>query len=338
MVVRTDMTGRRASRRKVAIITTGGTIACRIDESGKLLPVVSGTELISLVPGLEQIADLELISFAQISSWNITPAWMLELAQQIDQASAQGLDGIVVTHGTDTLEETAYFLDLTVQSRCPVVITGAMRNNSEPSPDGPRNLLNAIRVASSPAAPADGVLVVFNDEIHRPKEVTKTHTFSVSTFQSPFAGPIGYADGAEVVFVRQPLSHRRVRPVTAGLDVFLIKASAGASNSLIRCCIDLGADGIVLEGTGLGHVPADWVLTIRDAIGKEIPVVLTSRTLGGRVRPLYGDVGGGQELSEAGVINGGSLSGPKARIKLIVGLGAGMKAGELRDFFGEDAA
>jgi L-asparaginase len=122
------------------------------------------------------------------------------------------------------------------------------------------------------------------------------------------------------------------------MEVFLIKASAGASNSLIRCCINLGADGIVLEGTGLGHVPAHWVPTIRDAIRKDIAVVLTSRTLGGRVRPLYGDVGGGQELSEAGVINGGSLSGPKARIKLIVGLGAGMNNGELRDFFDDDTA
>jgi L-asparaginase len=198
--------------------------------------------------------------------------------------------------------------------------------------------LNAVRVASSPAAPRDGVLVVFNDEIHCPKDVTKTHTSSVSTFQSPFAGPVGYADGAEVVFIRQPLSHRRVRPATARLEVFLLKAAAGASNSLLRCCIDLGADGIVLEGTGLGHVPADWVPAIRDAVRENIPVVLTSRTLGGRVLPLYGDVGGGRELSEAGVINGGSLSGPKARIKLMVGLGAGMKGGELRNFFEEDTA
>jgi L-asparaginase len=315
------------------VVTTGGTIASRVDEAGAVVPLVTGAELLDLVPGLDEVAKVELVDFAQLPSWNLEPDVLLQLARRTDELLAGGAAGVVVTQGTDTLEETAYLLDLTVQSRRPVVVTGAMRNNSELGADGPRNLYNAVRVAADPAAAGRGVLVVFNEEIHAAREVTKTHSFNVSTFRSPYAGPIGYTDTAGVVFTRRPEPTPKLAPTSLAQDVYLLKMALGIGDRLVRCCVQAAVDGIVIEGTGLGHVPGKVVPAIRSAVDAGIPVVLTSRTFAGRVLPLYGSPGGGQELREAGVIFAGDLSGHKARLELMAALGAGLRGEKLRARF-----
>ena len=320
-------------RPRVAVVTTGGTIASRVDETGAAVPVVSGAELLDLVPGLDEVAAVELVDFAQVPSWNLEPEMLLELARRADELLLGGAGGVVVTQGTDTLEETAYLLDRIVLSERPVVVTGAMRNNSEPAADGPRNLYDAVRVAADPAAAGRGTLVVFNEEIHAARLVTKTHSFNVSTFRSPYAGPLGYIDSAGVVFTRRPEPAPKLAPTWLPRDVQLLKMALGTGDLLVRCCVQAAVDGIVLEGTGLGHVPGKVVPAVRGAVEAGIPVVLCSRTFAGRVLPLYGSPGGGQELRQAGVIPAGDLSGQKARLELMAALGAGLRGEALRTHF-----
>jgi L-asparaginase len=320
-------------RPRVAVVTTGGTIASRVDKAGAVIPVVSGAELLDLVPGVDEVADVELVDFARVPSWNLEPDMLLELARRADELLHGGATGVVVTQGTDTLEETAYLLDLIVQSERPVVVTGAMRNNSELGADGPRNLYNAVRVAADPAAAGRGTLVVFNEEIHAAREVTKTHSFNLSTFRSPYAGPVGYTDTAGVVFTRRPEPTPKLAPTSLPRNVYLLKMALGIGDLLVRCCVQATVDGIVLEGTGLGHVPGTVVPAIRSAVDAGIPVLLTSRTFAGRVLPVYGSPGGGHELREAGVILAGDLSGQKARLELMAALGAGLRGEELRTHF-----
>jgi L-asparaginase len=320
-------------RPRIAVLTTGGTIASRVDETGAAVPVVSGAELLELVPGVDEVADVEVVEFARVPSWNLELDMLLELAQHADELLHGSATGVVVTQGTDTLEETAYLLDLIVRSERPVVVTGAMRNNSELGADGPRNLYNAVRVAADPAAAGRGVLVVFNEEIHAAREVTKTHSFNVSTFRSPYAGPVGYTDTAGVVFTRRPEPTPKLAPAFLPRDVYLVKMALGMGDLLVRCCLRAKVDGIVLEGTGLGHVPGTVVPAIRGAIDAGIPVLLASRTFAGRVLAIYGSPGGGHELREAGVIVAGDLSGQKARLELMAALGAGLREEELRAHF-----
>jgi L-asparaginase len=317
--------------RRVVVLATGGTIASALDASGAVVPVLGARDLVNLltpVPGIEVLAE----DFERFASWNAGPPIMLRLARRADELRAEA-DGVVVTHGTDTIEETAYLLDLVLDGPGPVAVTGAMRNNSEPGRDGPRNLWNAIRVAAAPDAAARGCLVVMNDEIHRAAEVTKAHSFNAAGFVSPFTGPVGFTDSAGVVFTSPPERARRYATTTADASVQLVKMAAGLDATLLRAAIGAGADGIVLEGSGLGHVPRDWVPVVRDAVRHDVPVVLTSRTLGGRVLPVYGGPGGGLDLRDAGVINGGTRSGPKARIELVCALGAGLRGTALRAAF-----
>ncbi|HZD67994.1 MAG TPA: asparaginase, partial [Actinomycetes bacterium] len=269
----------------------------------------------------------------QVPSWNLEPDMLLELARRADELLHGRVAGVVVTQGTDTLEETAYLLDRIVQSQYPVVVTGAMRNNSELGADGPRNLYNAVRVAADPATTGRGTLVVFNEEIHAAREVTKTHSFNVSTFRSPYAGPVGYTDTGGVVFTRRPEPAAKLAATFLPRDIYLLKMTLGTGDLLVRCCVQAAVDGIVLEGTGLGHVPGKVVPAIRSAVDAGIPVLLTSRTFAGRVLSLYGSPGGGQELREAGVILAGDLSGQKARLELMAALGAGLRGEELRAHF-----
>jgi len=180
--------------KKVIILSTGGTIAMKYDNVLKAsVPAVTGEELIEAVPPLKEFGDIEVVEFSNVSGPHITPRIMLELRNKIDELlEEERTAGVVLTQGTDTLEETAYFLDLTLKSEKPVVLTGAMRSSNELGEDGPFNLLSAVRTAVDPDAKGKGVLVVFNQEVHRAKDVTKTHTGNVDTFKSPFWGPIAY--------------------------------------------------------------------------------------------------------------------------------------------------
>ena len=320
---------------KIAMIFTGGTISMRIDpQTGGAVPALSGKEILALVPGIELLAEFDLTDFGRWPGPHVTPDRMLDLARTIrEKLSDEGIDGAVITHGTDTLEETAFLLDLVIDSEKPVVLVGAMRNSSELSWDGPANLRAAIRVAAAPAARNLGVLVVFNDQIIAASEVTKTHTESTDTFQSRDFGPLGIIDKDRIIVARSHIPPERI--VTDRLEekVDLLKIYAGADGRFIDHAINDGARGLVIEGLGRGNVTVAALPAIQRAVDRGLPVIITSRCPRGRVLDTYGYEGGGRQLRRMGVILGGMLPSHKARIQLMLALGAGWGLDKIRQSF-----
>ncbi len=323
----------------VQIITTGGTIASRIDpDTGSAVPVVRPDELVAQVPALADIAEVRITEFSLVSSWNMTPAMVANLARTIQRVLADpDVTGVVVTHGTDTMEETAFALDLLLQGPAPVVLTGAMRNPSLPGPDGPRNLLAAVRVAAEPAARGLGALVAMNDEVHAARYVTKTHTTALHTFASPGLGPVGLVDDEGLWLRWRPARLPRLPLSDPEPKVYLIKMATGIDDLLLRAVLEAGGRGVVVEGSGAGHVYEGWEASISALVQAGVPVVLVSRTGGGRVVAAYGGPGGGQTLRRLGVVPGGDLSGPKARLALMFALGSGLDLDGIRAYFAQVA-
>lgn len=320
---------------KLALIFTGGTIAMKADRArGGIVPALKGRDIVSQVPGLSGLCSIEVRDFGQYPGPHMTPALMMELSRLVrGYLRRPDISGAVVTHGTDTLEETAYLLDLTVGSKKPVVVAGAMKDCTELGWDGPSNLLGAVRTALAPEARDKGVLVFLNDRINSASEVTKTNTESFETFASPELGPLGWVDRDRVAFYRQPLFRESYRTDRLESRVDLVKMAAGMDDRLLRFSVDSGARGLVVEGMGRGNVPPSVVPGIAYALQRRVPVVLCSRCLGGRVLDAYAYEGGGRQLRRMGVILGGHLPGQKARIKLMVLLGMGMDAGRIKDEF-----
>lgn len=305
----------------ILLIHTGGTISMQVHaDTGAVIPADQNPLLIE-AGKLKSLANIVEIEAFNLPSPHITPIEMLELKQLIDQyIITDDIDGVVITHGTDTLEETAYFLDLTVDTEIPIVLTGAMRSSNEIGADGLYNLMSAIQVASSDDAKMKGVLVVLNDEIHTAENVTKTHASNVSTFQSPQYGPIGFISKSIVHFHHSP-NHRIVFPIAhIEKKVALFKVYAGMEPVLLKASIDLGYDGIVLEGLGQGNVPPSLVSVIEETLNKNIPIVLVSRCFNGIAQDVYGYRGGGKGLKDAGVIFAQGLNGQKARLALLIAL------------------
>jgi L-asparaginase len=298
--------------------------------------VVPSNDLIAFVNSftkLKDTADTEIYEFSNLPSPHITPQRMFELAKYIDNAIIN-FDGAVVTHGTDTLEETAYLLDLVLTTRKPVVFTAAMRSGDEIGLDGPRNIISSVRVAAHSDSLDKGVLVVMNDEIHAARDVVKTDTSMINSFESPGYRALGYVDIGDVIYHRQ-ISHREnVWTDTIDTNVDLIKATAGMDGRYIQTSIEKQAHGIVIEAFGKGNLPPDSLPALKEAIDKGIIVMIVSRTYTGRVFPEYGYVGGCKSLVEFGVLLGGDLRGPKARIKLMCLLGKyGNNKELIRKFF-----
>ena len=319
----------------VDVVTTGGTIASRVDPvTGAATAVVTAAELLAQVPQLSEVADVRVTEFSLTSSWNVTPAMMRDLARTIrGLQSDPGCAGVVVTHGTDTMEESALAIDLMVDGAAPVVFTGAMRNASLPGPDGPRNLVSAVRVAAAGAARGLGTLVVMNDEIHAARHVVKTHSSAPSAFGSPGAGPMGIVDGGGVWLRWRPARVPALPVATPETRVHLFVAATGTDPLPLSAALSARAKGVVVAGTGSGNVYEGWESAIGDLIAAGIPVVLVTRCVGGRVSPTYGGPGGGRGLWDRGVIPGGDLTGPKARVALMFALGAGLDLSALRQFF-----
>mgnify|MGYP001442246122 FL=1 len=283
---------------------------------------------------LNKIARIEELFLFNLPSPQITPAHMLKLGQTIHDKIALGnFDGVVVTHGTDTLEETAYFLDLYLQIRKPVIITGAMRSSNEIGSDALYNLISSVRVASSDEAQDKGVLVVMNDEIHTAKYVTKTSTSNIATFQSPQFGPIGIITKQAIYFHQKLLSDESFPIQTLTKNVVLIKIYAGIDKAFVQAIHKSGIDGLVIEGLGQGNVPKEIVEPIRAMLDDNIPVILVSRSYQGIVQPTYSYQGGGKGLKEMGVIFATGLTGPKARIKLLIALEMTTNLNELIPMF-----
>ena len=321
--------------RKIAIIFNGGTITMKFDPRlHAAVPTLSGEDIMSMVTGIENFAQIETHTFSNLPGPHVTPDTMLELSRYLQQfLDRDDIDGVVVTHGTDTLEETAYFLDLTLKSEKPVIVTGSMRNGSELGYDGPANLSASICTAISEKASGRGVLVVLNGEINCASEVTKSNTMSLDTFKSPEFGPIGIIDNNEAIFYRSRAERQYIKVDKLETKVDLIKCAAGMDSKLIDFCVDSRDKGIVIEGTGRGNIPPKMVAGVKRAIEKNVAVVLVSRCFEGRVYGTYGYPGGGKELRDLGVIYGENMPGQKARIKLMIALSSTNNMKEIKDIF-----
>jgi L-asparaginase len=322
------------ARRCVRLLFTGGTISMRVDPgTGAAVPAMSGEEIVARVHGLRKEARLTLEDYARLPGPHVTPQWMWRLKGRVAELLADSsVDAVVLTHGTDTLEETAFLLDLTLESGKPVVFCGAMRTVSDPGWDGPANLMTAVRAAVHPDASGRGVLVAVGEQVLAAAEATKWHTQSLAAFRSA-RGPLAVLDRGQVVFQRPAFRVPPLRAPRLVSEVDLHTMAAGVDDALLRASLARGARGIVVAATGSGNVPPAVLPGLRAALAASLPVVLVSRCAEGRVAPAYGYEGGGRMLRDLGVIFGQDLPGAKARIKLMVALGATSDVGEIRRMF-----
>jgi len=320
----------------VTLIATGGTIAMKIDPVKQApVPAITGDDLVSIVPEIAAIAKIEVLNISNIPSAYMDADRWIGLQKVVTEVLARSeVAGVIVSHGTDTLEETAYFLDLTVRSEKPVVLIGAQRNASERDFDGPRNLLNATRICVSPAAKGKGAMIALNNQINAARESTKTRTSDVETFQSGDMGFLGYADTDRVIFYRTPARRQYIELKQNTLPyVEIIATYGGVDGILIRAAINAGAKGIVVQALGWGHVNVPIYDAIKEAISKGIPVVISTRVHNGRVVSGYGFKGGGQTLRDAGAIFADNLPPQKARLVLMLALQTTSDYAEIQKLF-----
>jgi L-asparaginase len=274
------------------------------------------------------VAEVTVEDFSSIGSSRMTPELQFHLAQRVTSLfrDRPELSGIVITHGTDSLEETAFLLDLVIPAGKPVVFAAAQRPPRESDTDGPRNLLNAIRIAAHPGMSGLGVLVTLNDEIHAARDVRKTHSIAVNAFVSPWTGPIGQVDSGRIYLYHRPA--RRLTVDAPGVEsrVDLVTLYAGSDGSAIRQATASGARGIVVEVFGRGNLPAEPLAAVAEARGRGVVVVFTTRTGGGRVEL-------DEDAKRLGVVSAEDLDGLKARIVLVVAMGAGVDSDRIAFFY-----
>ncbi len=300
---------------RVHLLGTGGTIAGGREGS------LAAKDLASLTAGLASVAEVSVEDFSNIGSSRMTPELQFRLAQRVRSVFQERseLSGIVITHGTDSLEETAFLLDLVVPPGKPVVFAAAQRPPRESDTDGPRNLLNAIRIAARPGMSGLGVLVTLNDEIHAARDVRKTHSVAVNAFVSPWVGPIGQVDSERVYLYHRPARRLTIDTPRVETRVDLVTLYTGSDGSPIRQAAASGARGIVVEVFGRGNIPPQAMEAVTDAREKGVVIVFATRTGGGRVEV-------GEDAQRVGVVSAEDLDGLKARIVLVVALGAGADA------------
>ncbi|OAA30062.1 asparaginase [Kosmotoga arenicorallina S304] len=321
--------------KRIALITTGGTIAMTKDpKTGGAVPALSANRNITEIDRLKEIAMIEHLEFSNLPSPHVSPAIMWKLSSLVNSLlKRDDIAGVVITHGTDTLEETAYFLDLSVNSDKPVICTAAMRSIDELGTDGPRNVVSSVRVATNPMSIDMGTMVCLNDEIHAAREVTKTYTSNVATFDSPGYGPLGIVDEDKIIFYRKPLQRETIEVSQIEEQVALYKTFTGDDGRILESLPKMGFKGIVLEAFGRGNVPPKVADVIENLVKANIPIIITSRCFKGRVLGVYGYKGGGLQLEKAGAIFAPGLSSQKARIKLMIIMGLTKDIENIREYF-----
>ncbi|EJX1703671.1 asparaginase [Staphylococcus aureus] len=315
------------------VIHTGGTISMSQDQSNKV--VTNDINPISMHQDvINQYAQIDELNPFNVPSPHMTIQHVKQLKDIILEAvTNKYYDGFVITHGTDTLEETAFLLDLILGIEQPVVITGAMRSSNEIGSDGLYNYISAIRVASDEKARHKDVMVVFNDEIHTARNVTKTHTSNTNTFQSPNHGPLGVLTKDRVQFHHMPYRQQALENVNEKLNVPLVKAYMGMPGDIFSFYSREGIDGMVIEALGQGNIPPSALEGIQQLVSLNIPIVLVSRSFNGIVSPTYAYDGGGYQLAQQGFIFSNGLNGPKARLKLLVALSNNLDKAEIKSYF-----
>ncbi len=320
---------------RVSLLVTGGTITMTRSAAGGITPTLTGADLVAAVPELAHHAELDVHSYSQKPGASLTLEDLLAIAQLAREQFAQGAHGVVVVQGTDTIEETAFVLDMLLASDRPLVVTGAMRGPQTPGADGPANLLASVIVAGSEAMCGQGALVVLNDEVHAARHVRKSHTVSTAAFASPGFAPLAtVVEGRVEVFARiarSPALALPSDPVTPA-PVALVSAVLGDDGRMLPHLPQLGYRGAVIEAMGAGHLPATWVAQVQ-ALADKMPVVLATRVKAGRVlEQTYGFPGSEMDLIQKGLIPAGHLSGPKACLLLRLLLACGVAQGELAAF------
>lgn len=307
--------------KRILILHTGGTISMNTDHTTGAIKPSSEHPLHAYSHIFKKDVHLSEEDILHKPSPHITPEDMLTIKNRIQTVIDKGeADGVVITHGTDTLEETAYFLDLTLETKIPVVLTGAMRPTNEIGSDGVRNLQNAVWTATSNEARDKGVLVVMNEEIHTARYVTKTHTTNIATFRTPTFGPIGIVSKQQVMFYQKLVQHEYFDVEALTKKVYLLKAYAGMDSTFFETLAEKQTHGLVIEALGAGNLPPATLNGLRKLLNKDIPVIITSRAFNGVAQDIYAYEGGGKDLREMGTIFAAGLSGPKARLKLLVAL------------------
>ena len=322
----------RSDRPRVVLLATGGTIACRPGPDGRLVPGVTPEELVASVPELEGVASIRIETLRKVSGFDMGPERMVEVAVRARDLLGSGeVDGVVVTHGTDTIEETMYMCEMLAGDSTvhgPIVFACAMRAGFEPGADGPRNLLNAFLIAVSPVARSRGVLLSVNDRIHCAAWVIKLDTLHVDTFESVKGGSVGSMQAQDPVFALDSPRSPRGRGVRG--EAPLVKAYTGMPPDVFDWHLQRGIDGLVVEGTGAGNLPSSVAPGIERVLAAGVPVIVTSRCPYGMPLSPYGGPGGGASLDDLGVLRAGHLNAPKARLALMVGLHETSTDAELR--------
>lgn len=313
----------------VTLIATGGTIASTRGGDGRVTASLTGAELLEGLD-LAELSDsggpteIEVIDAPVPGSWNMSTSRAAGIASLAAEAIESGADGVVITHGTDVLEETAWLVELLVSARHdrPVLMCAAMRHASEFAGDGPRNLFDALRVAADPSSRGRGSLVCANGELHHARWVTKTHATAVSTFDSPGRGPIGEVGERCVRFLAPSPDAPPALDGTLDSTVPVVGSHWGVDPDLIDWYCERGADGFVVEASGAGNVNGALADGLERALTAGLPVVVASRCRRGEVTPIYGGVGGFASLHAAGAVSSRGLGAGKARLALQVALGA----------------
>ncbi len=314
------------AKKNIAVLATGGTIAGSGSSESEVsysAGKISIEDLLAKTSSLKKLANLKGEQLLQMSSENMNDEIWLKIARRVDElVNNSDVDGVVITHGTDTIEETAYFLDLTVRTKKPIILVGSMRPATSISSDGPLNLHNAIAVAANDAAKNKGVLVVFNDSIFDARSITKAHTSNVAAFQSPNFGPIGIVSYGDVKFYYEPLrahtnkSEFNIRKIKSLPKVDILYGYAGFDDELVDNLVENGAKGIVFAGAGDGNIYKPALEKLMNLSKEEkVLVVRSSRTGAGYVIR-------GAEINddENGFVNGDNLNAQKARILLKLAL------------------
>ncbi|WP_406690187.1 asparaginase [Saccharopolyspora sp. ID03-671] len=325
--------GSPETTRSIGLLATGGTIAVAPPTTGNQ-DHVGVAALTPPAPGLPERIEVVPRDVLGRSSRQLTADDLWTLATAVDEEIAAGRDGVVITHGTDTLEETAYALALLVEPRVPVVITGAMRSPHHSGPDGPANVRAALVAAADPSLAPYGPVVVFQDEVHVARLVTKMHSARVAAFASPAAGPVGFVaeDEVELLLGPAPGTDRLPRSNPPTARIALVHAATGVDGSAADALTsDPGtADGVVVAALGAGHVSPSLGAALVRLARAGTPVVITSRCPDGALlRETYSGAGSEVDLRRSGLHFASTLSAPKARLRLLFGLSAGIQLDEL---------
>lgn len=327
---------RRVAPRTVVVLFTGGTISMRLDaQEGGAVPSLSAEEIVASARGIERAAMVVAEQWGRFPGPHMTVARQWALRGRIAELVADpAVDGVVITHGTDTLEETAYLVARSVEAAKPVVFTGAMRAASDLGYDGPQNLIDAVRVAAAPESAGQGVLVVMGGLIFAALEDTKSHTHQLDAFEAPGVGPLGVVDEERVLFRRRLVDVPPVlAPAAPAEPVDIVLTWAGADARLLDASRESGARGVVVAAMGRGNVPPAVVPGIARWVEAGRPVVITSRAGRGRVGQTYAYPGGGRKLYELGALFAGARRPAQARVDLMLALGAGTGLDALRTLF-----